>query len=103
MAQDREGGSARPAPRFGGDTPLGRRRTEIADAPEPVEIPAEALVEREVVTVLCSEKGWIRAVQGPHTARPREKQNTRTATAPRFVGHCRDHRPPDRVRQQCRF
>ncbi|MCH7932206.1 MAG: DNA topoisomerase IV subunit A [Proteobacteria bacterium] len=50
--------------RFGGDTPLGRRRTEIGEAPAGVAIPAEALVEREPITVLCSAKGWIRAVKG---------------------------------------
>ena len=50
--------------RFGGDTPLGRRRTEIGAAPAGVAIPAEALVEREPITVLCSAKGWIRAVKG---------------------------------------
>ncbi len=50
--------------RFGGDTVLGRRRTEIGDAPAAVEVPAEAMIEREPVTVLCSEKGWIRAVRG---------------------------------------
>ena len=44
---------------FGGDTPLGRRRTELGSAPPPIEISAEALIEREPVTVLCSEKGWI--------------------------------------------
>jgi topoisomerase-4 subunit A len=49
---------------FGGDTPLGRRRTLIGAAPVAVEIPAGALVEREPVTVLCSQKGWIRAVKG---------------------------------------
>ncbi len=50
---------------FGGDTPLGRRRTLVGAAPEAVEIPPAALVEREAVTVLCSQKGWIRAVKGP--------------------------------------
>jgi topoisomerase-4 subunit A len=49
---------------FGGDSPLGRRRTLIGAAPAAVEIPAGALVEREPVTVLCSQKGWIRAVKG---------------------------------------
>ncbi|HYU12834.1 MAG TPA: DNA topoisomerase IV subunit A, partial [Stellaceae bacterium] len=49
---------------FGGDTPLGRRRTVIGTAPAIVEIPPAALVEREPVTVLCSQKGWIRAVKG---------------------------------------
>ena len=49
---------------FGGDTALGRRRTLVGAAPEPVEIPVAALVEREPVTVLLSQKGWIRAVKG---------------------------------------
>src|SRR5690349_2120659 len=49
---------------FGGDTELGRRRTLIGAAPEPVEIPVAALVEREPITVLLSQKGWIRAVKG---------------------------------------
>jgi topoisomerase-4 subunit A len=68
---------------FGGDTPLGRRRTEIAAAPEPVEIPAEALVEREAVTVLCSEKGWIRAVKGHNGSAAEQKY--KDGDAPRFV------------------
>ena len=49
---------------FGGDTPLGRRRTLVGIAPESVEIPPAALVEREPLTVLLSQKGWIRAVKG---------------------------------------
>jgi topoisomerase-4 subunit A len=49
---------------FGGETALGRRRTLIGAAPVAVEIPAAALVEREPITVLCSQKGWIRAVKG---------------------------------------
>lgn len=50
--------------RFGPETELGRRRTEIGKPPEPLEVPAEALVEREPITVLCSAKGWIRATKG---------------------------------------
>jgi topoisomerase-4 subunit A len=49
--------------RFGAKTELGKRRTEIGAPPEPVEMPSEALIEREPVTVLCSAKGWIRAVK----------------------------------------
>src|SRR5579864_83274 len=49
---------------FGPATKLGKRRTEIGAPPADVEVPAEALVEREPVTVLCSAKGWIRAVRG---------------------------------------
>ncbi|HXE03686.1 MAG TPA: DNA gyrase subunit A, partial [Methyloceanibacter sp.] len=43
---------------------LGKRRTRIGQPPAAVDVPVEALVEREPVTVLCSAKGWIRAVKG---------------------------------------
>ncbi|MDA0785323.1 MAG: DNA topoisomerase IV subunit A [Proteobacteria bacterium] len=49
---------------FGGKTKLGRRRTDIADAPEPVDVPLEAMIEREPVTIICSEKGWVRTIKG---------------------------------------
>jgi topoisomerase-4 subunit A len=49
---------------FGAKTELGKRRTLISDAPDVVEVPMEALVEREPITVICSDKGWIRAVKG---------------------------------------
>jgi topoisomerase-4 subunit A len=45
-------------------TPLGRRRTEIGPAPAAVVVPIEAIIEREPVTVLFSEKGWVRVVKG---------------------------------------
>ena len=50
--------------RFGGETPLGRRRTEIAEAPAAVIVPLEAMIEREPITVVCSQMGWIRAARG---------------------------------------
>ena len=50
--------------RFGKKTALGRRRTEFAAAPEDVEITIEALVEKEPITVILSEKGWIRSMKG---------------------------------------
>jgi topoisomerase-4 subunit A len=49
---------------YGPKTQNGRRRTEIADAPEPVEMSIDAFVEKEPVTIVCSEKGWIRAAKG---------------------------------------
>ncbi len=49
---------------FGPKNPLGRRRTTIEGAPTVSEVPMEAMVEREPITVLLSEKGWIRAVRG---------------------------------------
>jgi topoisomerase-4 subunit A len=50
---------------FGAKTPLGKRRTSFALAPEHDEAAIEAaMVEREPVTVVVSEKGWIRALKG---------------------------------------
>src|SRR5271154_2016167 len=50
---------------FGPKTPLGKRRTSFAEAPEHDEAAIEeALVEREPVTIVVSEKGWIRALRG---------------------------------------
>ena len=50
--------------RFGQKTELGRRRTTIAGPPAAVEVPADGLIEREPLTVVCSAKGWIRAIKG---------------------------------------
>ncbi|OKO74759.1 DNA topoisomerase IV subunit A [Bradyrhizobium sp. NAS96.2] len=50
---------------FGPKTPLGKRRTTFADAPEhDLAAIEEALVEREPCTVLISEKGWVRTLKG---------------------------------------
>ncbi|NKB45981.1 MAG: DNA topoisomerase IV subunit A [Alphaproteobacteria bacterium] len=49
---------------FGQSTPLGKRRTELGDAPSAVVVPIEALVEKEPITVVLSTKGWIRALKG---------------------------------------
>src|SRR5438105_1932827 len=68
---------------FGGDTPLGRRRTLLGAAPEPVEIPPAALVEREAVTVLLSQKGWIRAVKGHAVVAAEQKY--KEGDGPRFT------------------
>lgn len=50
---------------FGPKTPLGKRRTTFADAPEhDLAAMEQALVEREPVTVVVSDKGWIRTMKG---------------------------------------
>jgi topoisomerase IV subunit A len=54
--------------KFGPKTALGKRRTSFAEAPEHDEAAIEeALVEREPITVVVSEKGWIRALRGTVT------------------------------------
>ncbi len=49
---------------FGQKTLLGKRRTLLAEAPTGVEVPIEALIEKEAITVVLSKKGWIRALKG---------------------------------------
>lgn len=49
---------------FGPKTELGARRTTIAEAVPVVDMPIEALIEKEPITVVLSQKGWIRAVKG---------------------------------------
>ncbi len=50
--------------RFGAKTPSGARRTAIEDAPVKADACLEAAVARESITIVCSEKGWIRSVRG---------------------------------------
>jgi topoisomerase-4 subunit A len=47
-----------------GAGPLGARRTQISAAAPVLEITADAFVEREPITVILSQKGWIRAQRG---------------------------------------
>ncbi|MFN4058176.1 MAG: DNA topoisomerase IV subunit A, partial [Roseinatronobacter sp.] len=49
---------------FGKATDLGRRRTTFAQAGEIEEVPLDAMIEREPITVVCSKMGWIRAMKG---------------------------------------
>ncbi len=50
--------------KFSLKTVIGKRRTKIDKAPENIEIPIEALIEKEPITVICSQKGWIRTMKG---------------------------------------
>lgn len=49
---------------FGRDYEFGARRTVFAAAGEVEEVPLEAMIEREPITVVCSKMGWIRAMKG---------------------------------------
>jgi len=51
--------------KYAPDTPLGRRRTFFGEMPDVGDFDlATSLVEREPVTIVVSEKGWIRALKG---------------------------------------
>ncbi len=50
--------------KFSKKTPLGKRRTDFAEAPE-IDLDLEqSMIEKEPVTIVCSEKSWIRAMKG---------------------------------------
>ncbi len=50
---------------FGPETELGRRRSAFDEAPDhDIEDIQQAMIEREPITVVISEKGWIRAMKG---------------------------------------
>ena len=49
---------------FGKDWAGGARRTTFAVAGEVAEVPLEAMIDREPITVVCSQMGWIRAMTG---------------------------------------
>lgn len=50
--------------KFGKKTILGRRKSQFMDQPEDVEITTEVYVEKEPITIILSNKGWIRAMKG---------------------------------------
>ncbi len=51
---------------FGPKTALGKRRTKIGKALEPVDLEQleVAMIEKEPLTMICSAKGWIKAMKG---------------------------------------
>ncbi|HEY2883977.1 MAG TPA: DNA topoisomerase IV subunit A [Rhizomicrobium sp.] len=79
--------------RFGGKTELGHRRTRVIEARHIDKIEAlaeevatlESAVEREPVTIVCSEKGWLRAFRGHQE--PSEAVKYREGDRERFWIH----------------
>jgi len=70
---------------FGAKATGGARRTVFAEAGEVEEVPLEAMIEREPVTVICSKMGWIRAMTG-HIDLSRELK-FKDGDGPRFAFH----------------
>ncbi|MFN5997457.1 MAG: DNA topoisomerase IV subunit A [Paracoccaceae bacterium] len=70
---------------YGKATTLGARRTQFADATEIEDIPYEAMIDREPITVICSKMGWIRAMKG-HVDLAAE-QKFKDGDGPRFAFH----------------
>ncbi len=70
---------------FGKDWEGGARRTLIEEAAEIEEVPIEAMIDREPITVVCSQMGWVRAMTG-HIDLNRELK-FKDGDGPRFVFH----------------
>ncbi len=70
---------------FGKDYHAGARRSQFAEALEIEDVPIEAMIEREPITVVCSKMGWIRAMSG-HIALDRELK-FKDGDEARFIFH----------------
>ncbi len=73
--------------RYGLDTPLGARRTAIVEAAPAREIPLEAMIEREPITVILSQRGWIRAMKGHVELASAETLKFKEGDGPLFAFH----------------
>ena len=70
---------------FGRSYPDGTRRSQFAEAVEAEEVPLEAMIDREPITVVCSQMGWIRAMTG-HIDLNRDLK-FKDGDGPRFIFH----------------
>jgi topoisomerase-4 subunit A len=73
--------------RYGEATELGRRRTLIEEAAPAREIPLEAMIEREPITVIMSQRGWIRAMKGHVDPAEAEALKFKEGDGARFFFH----------------
>ena len=73
--------------RYGPETALGRRRTVIEEAAPAREIPLEAMIEREPITVILSQRGWIRAMKGHVELASADAMKFKEGDGPRFAFH----------------
>ncbi|MEP4197978.1 MAG: DNA topoisomerase IV subunit A [Aliishimia sp.] len=71
--------------KFGKNFVDGARRTQFAEAGEIEDVPLEAMIEREPITVVCSQMGWVRAMTG-HIDLTRELK-FKDGDGPRFIFH----------------
>ncbi|MEP1587736.1 MAG: DNA topoisomerase IV subunit A [Tateyamaria sp.] len=70
---------------FGKDWAGGARRSTFAEAGAIEDVPLEAMIDREPITVVCSDMGWIRAMTG-HIDLTRELK-FKDGDGPRFTFH----------------
>jgi topoisomerase-4 subunit A len=73
--------------RYGLETALGARRTTIEEAAPAREIPLEAMIEREPITVIMSQRGWIRAMRGHIDLASADAVKFKEGDGPAFAFH----------------
>ncbi|MFM1982772.1 MAG: hypothetical protein RJB22_1491 [Pseudomonadota bacterium] len=73
--------------RYGPETPLGRRRTLVEEAAPARDIPLEAMIEREPITVIMSQRGWVRAMKGHVALDAAEALKFKEGDGPAFAFH----------------
>jgi topoisomerase-4 subunit A len=69
------------------ETALGARRTTVAEAAATREIPLEAMIEREPITVILSRRGWIRAMSGHRDLVSADTLKFKEGDGPLFAFH----------------
>ena len=73
--------------RYGEATELGRRRTDFQEAGPAREIPLEAMIDREPITIIMSQRGWIRAMKGHVDLSAPDAMKFKEGDGPRFFFH----------------
>ena len=73
--------------RYAPETVLGKRRTTVEEAAPPREIPLDAMIEREPLTVILSQKGWIRALKGHADLASADMSKFKEGDGPAFAFH----------------
>ena len=68
-------------------TTLGARRTTVAEAGPARDIPLEAMIEREPITVILSRRGWIRAMSGHRDLAAADTLKFKEGDGPLFAFH----------------
>ncbi|CAM3032760.1 DNA topoisomerase 4 subunit A [Sphingomonas antarctica] len=71
--------------RYAPETKLGARRTTVAEAAPPRDIPLEAMIDREPITILLSQRGWIRAMKGHFDGPVGDAAKYKEGDGPAFV------------------
>jgi topoisomerase-4 subunit A len=73
--------------RYGPETALGARRTSIEEAGPAREYSREAMIDKEPITVVLSQRGWIRALKGHAELASAETMKFKEGDGPAFAFH----------------